>query len=200
MKMPTEFKYEKSEEFDVDLEGFTNSSCILDVSLEMLTELADAYAVHCSEHGIVAEHGFKRYVFSQRYLIGQLITNTFDQFILKRSYLGETPQELIVSVTASDSSYRVSVEDNATGIYPEVEPYLFTMLSETPLNGSYKLIEEYSSLGMRGRGGTGLSQLKRFADDKDGKVGYVNKGKDQGAIFWYEAPICHLQESLANDF
>lgn len=79
---------------------------------------------------------------------------------------------------------RLEVEDTGLGIPQEIEPYLFNdwiASSKRPARLH----------GGKERGGRGefLAMLHKRVVPLGARVGYQNKGKNNGAIFWYEIPL-----------
>ncbi|MBI2176327.1 ATP-binding protein [Candidatus Woesearchaeota archaeon] len=77
-------------------------------------------------------------------------------------------------------SVRLEVEDNGTGIDPEVEPLLFISRIESA---------KFGKLNMHGGLGVSLYWLSNKLEKIGGRVGYVNKGQGVGAAFWCEVPL-----------
>lgn len=123
-----------------------------------------------------------------------LIMNAKDSINMRRvrqgvNFLGR----IEANVSTSEGKLRVAIEDNGLGIDPEVEPYLFTCLSEMPIpQHLLKRNMDTKAGGITGWFGVDLIQVREKVEGLGGKVFYENKGQNLGAIFGYEIPISSL--------
>lgn len=111
------------------------------------------------------------------------IANAGDSLATRLQASPDYIAELAVRLTADASRVRLEVEDNGTGIDEAVEPLLFLERIK-----SYKRVPESERIWNGGAGGHLLS-AKRKIDALGGKMWYLNKGQNRGALFWYELPI-----------
>ncbi|MDP3640169.1 MAG: ATP-binding protein [Nanoarchaeota archaeon] len=114
---------------------------------------------------------------------GGFCANASDSLMLMFQRYPEHVAELAVRMKADETLVRLEVEDNGTGIDPAVEQYLFyEQIDSKKTRGKLKNVYH---------GGTGLHLYgsKRRIDKLSGRIGHINKGKNWGALFWYEIPL-----------
>ncbi|MBI1968363.1 hypothetical protein HYS49_00470 [Candidatus Woesearchaeota archaeon] len=112
--------------------------------------------------------------------------NASDSLMLMFQRYPEHVAELAVRMTADKTAVKLEVEDNGTGIDPDVEQYLFyEQIDSKKARGELKDV-------YHGGAGLHLYDSKRSIDMLGGRIGHINKGKNLGALFWYEIPLEQL--------
>ena len=111
--------------------------------------------------------------------------NASDSLMLMFQRYPKHVAELAVRVRANETHVGLEVEDNGTGIDPAVEHRLFIEEIRSKKRG--KLKDVY-----HGGQGIHLYEAKKIIDDLGGRIGHINKGKNRGALFWYEVPLENL--------
>lgn len=114
------------------------------------------------------------------------IANAADSMILR---LMEDPvgysAKLQLRLRYHNGIIRSDVEDNGKGIDEYIQPSIFLKSCWTT---KYDLSESIDGV-LHGGGGCKLKYARDDTAKLKGRVGFHNKGKDKGAIFWYEMPI-----------
>ena len=120
----------------------------------------------------------------------ELIINACDSIKIRQSTEDENYKGVInMKVQAVDNNLRVEIDDNGMGIDASVEAHLFTYLSGSTISEGLLKRNMDPQLGLVGRLGGSLRDIKRSVERRDGTMGYTNKGNFSGAIFWYELPL-----------
>jgi len=101
--------------------------------------------------------------------------NAVDSLTERWEYKPEFRGYVKLSIS-KDQSLRVEVEDNGTGI-----------INIENLFKQHKSKKDPTL--MTGGMGNHLFFSEKFVQELNGKIGYTNKGLNQGAIFWYEVPL-----------
>jgi len=113
------------------------------------------------------------------YIASGFIFNAIDSLTERWSDDLEFQAYLRISVD-NDTALRVEVEDNGTGIKRGEELFIDRY-------GSKK-----DSSAMHGHEGVHLYNSRVLIEALDGRIGFVNKGMNKGATFWYEVPLSSL--------
>ena len=122
-----------------------------------------------------------------------MITNACDSITIRQSK-EKYPYDGIIKIKWNIylPLFRFEIEDNGTGIKPEIEPYLFSHIPDTDMPEELKKKNIKSALDLSGGRGLGLSVIYNMVGRKDCNIGYTNKGESKGAIFWYEHQLKSL--------
>lgn len=159
----------------------------------LLNKLNDEYRSHTQSKEEPSELNYNVGQDSLYHSGGVLITNSKDSIHIKRDCQGtDYMGQIEASVSISDGQLRVTVEDNGSGIHPEIEPYLFAWLPQTLVPEHLLKMKMDKKLNLSGRMGDDLRQVKGNVEGLGGKIFYKNKGYNVGAIFGYEVPISSL--------
>jgi len=92
---------------------------------------------------------------------------------------------LYVRLSFGNGVLKLEIEDNGTGIPVEVEPRIFQEEVTT------KAEQNCPHYGGKGLGLTNVSIMKNRLQ---GNAGFVNRGDNQGASFWFEASFAKCKE------
>jgi len=121
------------------------------------------------------------------------LANAGDSIMLK---FAENPTSYLcnlqIRLQCNNRRVRLQVDDNGKGIDEGVEPFLFSQEKSTKRSLSEKLKGV-----LLGFDGYSLHQARHIATKFNGRVGYHNKGKDNGATFWYEIPVLGIPNARA---
>lgn len=111
--------------------------------------------------------------------------NAADSLTLRLLQHPDYRVELAIRLQSDGTKIRLEVEDNGTGIDATVEPSLFyeKIASKKEVEGGIIL---------NGGAGEHLWLAKRKIDALGGKIDYLNKGQNRGALFWYEIPVASI--------
>jgi len=122
-------------------------------------------------------------VFRPSYVDLGFCSNASDSIMTMLLRYADFVGDLSVRLEGNGETIRLAVEDNGTGIDPEIEPLLFASTFSSP--------KKQEALGEMYLGGRGihLYEAKKRIEAVGGKIDYINKGKNRGALFWYEIPV-----------
>jgi sensor histidine kinase regulating citrate/malate metabolism len=133
-----------------------------------------------------------------KYIPGRLVTNRLVNNVY--CYVGNAIDSVFMrsnneyykgkvkmNISADEHIFRFEVEDNGIGIDSDVENGLFKIINSKKMGDGLTI------------GGVGmcLYNTKISVNRLSGKCGYEDKGKNQGAIFWFEIPIDQLVKKYA---
>ena len=121
-----------------------------------------------------------KYLLSPQFAHNGFCYNAGDSIIARCSLYPEHVAEVGIRLASDQTTVRLEVEDNGMGINPRVEKCLFAR--------NIRSKKRRKAIFIGGRG-THMHDAKEEIDYRHGKIGYINKGKEQGAIFWYEIPL-----------
>lgn len=115
------------------------------------------------------------------------VTNASDSLMKCLHEKKSTNYEAILDIRLcfKNGDLKLEIEDNGAGIPFEIEQKIF---SESVTTKTKETASHY------GGGGIGLLNVSLLKDRLNGKAGFVNKGIDQGAKFWFEASLAKCKE------
>ena len=150
---------------------------------EFLDYYANTYKPEESNHDSVEFKLLKLKMVSEGYLV-----NACDSLIMK---IAENPADdsgilsIRIKYMANEGILRLEVDDTGKGIDVKTEKKLF---SDKMRSSKTAYSNKYGAY-VGGAEGVALNMNRDILKEMWGKVGYVNKGINKGATFWYEAPI-----------
>lgn len=132
---------------------------------------------------LLKEYGSTAYVEDARRADLGFIDNAGDSLITRMWADQQVYAEMTLTLTCDGKVISFQIEDNGTGIDPEVESYIFSERIVSKKSDS-KLEKAYI-------GGVGEHMLDSREDIErlGGDIYLRNKGYNKGAIFWYEIPL-----------
>lgn len=108
--------------------------------------------------------------------------NAADSLTLRLLQHPDYRAELAIRLQSDGTMVRLEVEDNGTGIDAAVESSLFDEKIASQKKAEGGII-------FNGGAGEHLWLAKKKIDALGGKMWYLNKGRNRGALFWYEIPL-----------
>jgi len=113
-----------------------------------------------------------------------LLDNAIDSLLMKAYNDPEFVATLALRIAVSKQQVMVAIEDNGVGMEKNLEDLILTSSSYSTKR--YSLL--YGSV-ITGGLGAGLKLARNYIEKQNGRLHFLNKGKNKGAIFWYEVPI-----------
>jgi hypothetical protein len=112
-----------------------------------------------------------------------LISNASDTLLRCMLKKKSTNYEAILEIRLlfQNGSLKIEIEDNGEGIPFDVESKIFK--EQVTTKDTQHDIKHYGGVGL------GLMNVNLFKENLKGDSGFLNKGNDQGAIFWFEASL-----------
>jgi hypothetical protein len=116
-----------------------------------------------------------------RILAISYIENSIDSIVSCLDQDNDFVGSIDININANEYIFRFEIEDNGTGIDPEVKDLIFKQQIDSKKNRRITF------------GGFGVATYTNKAeiDELDGKYGFNDKGKN-GAMFWFEIPMDSL--------
>lgn len=159
-------------------------------ALDAFEKLIDSMRENCS---LEDKTKFSYCVPFFRTVAQHYIANACDS-VFKRLLSSSSPLDYSLEIdlrfTFSNTSLRLDVEDNGLGIAPEVEMKIF---HEKVTSKDHPTNVQIGGVGV------GLLNVQLYSNNLKGKIGFINKGIDKGAIFSFEAPLQACEEKICSE-
>jgi signal transduction histidine kinase len=197
-------KFERVYEISGTLDDFVSK---LERPSEDQIKLLNEINLHITDKVYLKKFDFNRELFDERfgpggwrrydasrgnlkriaYVDGGLIGNAGDSLITRMAADEQFIAEMKIKLSYDGEVISFEIEDNGTGINPEVEPLIFSELIDSSKKDS-KLRNAYI-----GKLGEHMLLAKERIKKCGGLIHFKNKGHNQGARFWYEVPANKLK-------
>lgn len=162
----------------------------LDLFWKLFEETKQSTSLPCKE-----DFYFFSSFFSQ--IANHYVTNAGDSLVQRLIGQKSLNYEAILTLRLSfeKNQLRLEVEDNGTGIAHSVESQLFHQSVTTK---SSQDVGKESEIPHYGGVGCALLNVNKYKANLDGQAGFVNKGLNQGALFWFEARLENCRREYNN--
>lgn len=122
-------------------------------------------------------------------LIGHcFVWNAIGSIMSRYSQKEEYSGLLTLELSVENDKLRLEVEDNGKGIDPEIRTHIFVSDKALAKGTLSELVLDHK--------GKTLLQAKSIIKGLGGEVGYVDKGLNNGAVFWYEVPLDSIKRTV----